>query len=173
MKESNWKAFVIKYLSQICCVLLIASLFVGNLFSYGEKIGKYTDNYGISGYHLIFNGSAFYAVLLLLVPLLLLFGHHFEKLKAKQALIQFVAPMISLAVLMVMKLNLKDLIGQGNAAAASYAVSFNSSFGLSGWLYLLASLVLIALGAISYFNLNVNEESIKKVIEDKNIDAFK
>lgn len=173
MKETNWKEFVIKNLSNICSVVLIITLFVGQLFTYGEKFGKYTDTYGISGYHLIFNGSTFYAVLLLLVPLLLLFGHHFEKLKSKQKLIRFVAPMISLAILMVMKFNLRDIIGNGNAAAASYAVSFNSGFGLSGWLYLLSSLILIGLGAIGYFNLNVNEETIKKAVKDKNINSLK
>ncbi|MBE9390294.1 hypothetical protein [Vagococcus salmoninarum] len=113
------------------------TLFVRQLFTYGEKFGKYTDTYGISGYHLIFNGSTFYAILLLL------FGHHFEKLKlnSKQKLIRFVAPMISLAILMVMKFNLRNNIGDGNAAVAYYAVSINSGFGLSGWLYLLATLI--------------------------------
>lgn len=173
MKEANWKEFIIKNLSNICSVILIATLFVGQLFTYGEKFGKYTDTYGISGYHLIFNGSTFYAILLLLVPLILLFGHHFEKLQSKQNLIVFVSPMISLAVLMVMKFNLRDIIGNGNAAAASYAVSFSSGFGLSGWLYLIGSLILIGLGAISYFNLNVNEESVKKAIKEKNIDSLK
>lgn len=173
MKNNNWKEFVIKYLSQICCVILIGSLFIGKLFIYGEKFGKYTDKYGVAGYSLIFNGSTFYAILLLLVPLILLFGNHFDKLKDKQRLIQFVAPMISLAVLMVMKFNLRDAVGLGNSAAASYAVSFSSGFGLSGWLYLIASIVLILLGAISYFGLNVNEETIKKAIENKNIDSFK
>lgn len=173
MKENNWKVFVIKYLSQICCILLIISLFVGKLFTYGEKYGRYTDTYGIAGYSLIFNGTTFYAVLLLVVPLVLLFGHQFEKLRAKQSLIQFIAPIISLAVLMVMKFNLRDLIGTGNNAAASYAVSFNGGFGLSGWLYLLGSLVLIGLGAISYFKLNVTEESIKKAVKEKNINSLK
>lgn len=173
MKKTNWKEFIVKNLSNICSVVLIATLFVGQLFTYGEKIGKYTDTYGISGYHLIFNGSTFYAILLLLVPLLLLFGHHYEKLKSKQKLIRFVAPMISLAILMVMKFNLNDIIGNGNAAAAAYAVSFSSGFGLSGWLYLLASIILIGLGAIDYFNLNVTEETVKKAIEDKNINSFK
>lgn len=173
MKETNWKDVIIKNLSTICSVVLIATLFVGQLFAYGEKIGKYTDTYGISGYHLIFNGSTFYAILLLLVPLLLLFGHHFDKLKSKQTLIHFVAPMISLAILMVMTFNLRDIIGNGNSAAAAYAVSFSSGFGLSGWLYLIADIVLIIIGAISYFNLNVTEETIKKAIDDRNIDVFK
>lgn len=166
MKENSWKEFLIKYLSQICCVILIVSLFIGKLFVYGEK-------YGISGYSLIFNGDTFYALLLLLVPLVLLFGHNFEKIKKQQLLVQFVAPMLSLGVLMVMKFNLRDLIGAGNAATAAYAVSFNGGFGFSGWLYLFASLILIVLGAIGYFKLNVNEETIKKAIEEKKIDSFK
>lgn len=173
MKETNWKLFILKNLKAICSIILIISLFVGQLFTYGEKFGKYTDTYGISGYHLIFNISTFYAVILILVPLILLFGGHFSKLKEKQALINFVSPMVSVTILMVMKFNLRDIIGNGNAAAASYAVSFSSGFGLSGWLYLIADIILIILGAIGYFNLNVTEETIKKAIDDKNIDVFK
>lgn len=173
MEEKKWKRFIGKYLSEICCIVLIGSLFVGNLFTYGEKFGKYTDTYGISGYHLIFNGDIFYAILLLIVPLILLFVHHFEKLKPKKTLIQFVGPMVSLAILMVMKLNLRDMVGAGNAAAASYAVSFNGGFGFSGWLYLIGSFVLIVLGAINYFKFNVTEESIKKAVKEKNVNGLK
>lgn len=54
-------------------------------------------------------------------------------------------------------------MNSGNGSA--YAVSFKSSFGLSGWLYLLFCLILIALGAIEHFKLNVTEESIKKILK--------
>lgn len=172
MTVSSFKAFVIKNLKVISNVVMIISLFVGSLIVYSEGFGQYTDKYGIAGYHLIFNTSTIYAVLLLVVPVILLFMKHFQKLNDKAELLEFVLPMVSLAVLMVIRMNVKDAVGLGNAAAASYAVSFHSSFGLSGWLYLLCSIILILLGAIQYFKLNVTEKTIRESIDNKNIKAF-
>lgn len=172
MTVSSFKEFVIKNLKVISSVVMIISLFVGSLIVYSEGFGQYTDKYGIAGYHLIFNTSTIYAVLLLVVPVILLFMKHFQKLNDKAELLEFVLPMVSLAVLMVIRMNVKDAVGLGNAAAASYAVSFHSSFGLSGWLYLVCSIILILLGAIQYFKLNVTEKTIRESIDNKNIKAF-
>lgn len=131
-------------------------LFVGNLVEYGKEVGKYVDNYGIKGYNVVFNSSSIYRILLL-------FLNYIKSLEDKQSLVKFVAPMISLAVLVVIRLNVKNLMDSGNGSA--YAVSFKSSFGLSGWLYLLFCLILIAVGAIEHFKLNVTEELIKKVLK--------
>lgn len=158
-----------KTIGNICSIVMIVTLFVGSLITYGESFGKYTDTYGISGYHILFNGSTIYSLVLLVVPVLLLLMTQFDKLKDKESLWRFILPIASLLVLIVIRLNVKDTVGLGNAAAASYAVSFKSSFGLSGWLYLISNVVVLFLGAIDYFHLNVTEESVKQAIQDKNL----
>ena len=85
---------------------------------------------------------------------------------------RFVLPIASLLDLIVIRLNVKDTVGLGNAAAASYAVSFKSSFGLSGWLYLISNVMVLSLGAIDYFHLNVTEDSVKKAIKDKDLSGL-
>lgn len=170
-KVQQTKRFIIKNIRTICCVGMIVFLFVGNLVEFGKKTGAYVDNYGIKGYNVVFNSASIYGILLLVVPALLLCLNYIKSLEDKQSLVKFVAPMISLAVLVVIRLNVKNLMDSGNGSA--YAVSFKSSFGLSGWLYVLFCLILIALGAIEHFKLNVTEESIKKVLKEKNMDEFK
>lgn len=73
--------------------------------------------------------------------------------------------------MLVIRLNIKNLMNSGNGNA--WAISFHSSFGLNGWLYLLFCLILIALEAIEHFKLNVTEESINKILKEKNKDEFK
>lgn len=161
-----------KTIGTICSVMMIVTLFVGSLITYGESFGKYTDTYGISGYHILFNGPTIYSLVLLAVPVLLLLMRHFDKLKEKESLWRFVLPIASLLVLIVIRLNVKDTVGLGNAAAASYAVSFKSSFGLSGWLYLISNVVLLFGGIIDYFHLNVTEESVKQAIQEKDLSGL-
>lgn len=108
-----------------------------------------------------------------MVPALLLGLNYIKPLENKQSLVKFVAPMISLVVLIVIHLTIKNVVNNGNGNASAYGVSFHSSFGLSGWLYLVFCLILIALGAIEQFKLNVTEESIKNVLKEKSMDEFK
>lgn len=169
-KIQQTKRFIIKNIRTICCVGMIVLLFVGNLVEYSiEGIIDFSD--GITGYEAAFNSNSIYGILLLVVPALLLGLNYIKPLENKQSLVKFVAPMISLAVLVVIRLTIKNVVNNGNASA--YGVSFHSSFGLSGWLYLVFCLILIAFGAIEHFKLNVTEESIKKVLKEKSMDEFK
>lgn len=172
MKNDNkWFEIIKKNAQGIGSILMIAMLFIGNLYTYGAKFGSFAEKYGISGYNLIFNGETFYAVMLLVVPLALLVVPRIDGLKKQQKVVELVGPLLALAVLLVMRLNLKDIMNGGNGT--TYAVSFSSGFGFSGIIYLLVTLLLLVVGVINYFSLNVTEKTLKEAYQNKNLGLLK
>lgn len=115
--------------------VMIACLFIGNMFKMKADILGFSQSEGIKGYDFIFSGLG---IVFLLLPILLLcldFIHISQHLKQ---LAHFLLPASLLLLLLVLRLNISTFLGSVFGELDGY-MSIKAGFGFSGWIYLLVA----------------------------------
>ena len=161
MKNDEMKIKLLNNLNVVGSVVMLVGLFIGNFYTAAN--GAYAGGYSVKGYN-VFIGI-WYGFLLVLIPIVLLIAPKIEALSKSIKLINFVLPIVSLAIVFILKGQIADAI--------SIYGSSSSSLGTGAYIYLIGNLVCLALGAANYFGYKTDAKSIQDAAREKNFNNLK
>lgn len=115
--------------------VMIACLFIGNMFKMKAEVMGFSQADGIKGYEFIFSGLG---IVFLLLPILLLCLDFINVSSHLKQLAHFLLPAALLVLLLILRLNISAFLGS-TVGELDELVSINAGFGFSGWIYLLVA----------------------------------
>lgn len=115
--------------------VMIACLFIGNMFKMKAEVMGFSQADGIKGYEFIFSGLG---IVFFLLPILLLCLDFINVSSHLKQLAHFLLPAALLVLLLILRLNISSFLGSTVGELDEF-VSINAGFGFSGWIYLLVA----------------------------------
>lgn len=115
--------------------VMIACLFIGNMFKMKAEVMGFSQADGIKGYEFIFSGLG---IVFFLLPILLLCLDFINVSSHLKQLAHFLLPAALLVLLLILRLNISAFLGS-TVGELDELVSINAGFDFSGWIYLLVA----------------------------------